>query len=57
MLKNNAIQRISVLSTKMLFPQKDENALTTLLYSADEISYSKKVNMLKVIYVYIKFKL
>ena len=30
------------LSTKLLFPQKDENALTTLLLSADDIFWSPR---------------
>ena len=36
MSKHNKIQKKN-LSTKLLFPQKDENTLTTLLHSADDL--------------------
>ena len=35
------------LSTKLLFSQKDENALTILLHSVDDLSFLKSVSSLK----------
>ena len=29
------------LSTKLVFPQKDENALTTLLHSANDMAFAE----------------
>ena len=42
------------LSTKLLFPQKDENALTTLLHSADDL-FSSVFDLFNYILLYLYF--